>query len=224
VRTVLFRGIALALVLAALGAAGAGASGPAGSKVRGKFTSFERLKTKGDTSERDVVVYLEEKEPRPHAAPAEPAVVRQERLVFKPHVLAVMAGTTVRFENLDSVVHNVYSADACCSVDLEMPAAGREEAVVKAPGVAAIVCRLHPDMSMFVVALANPFFDAVELVKSAGEGDERPQYSAGFEIDGVPPGEYVLTFWNKRLEPRRIPITVEGGKDTVCDVTIDGQQ
>src|SRR5690606_11086411 len=81
--------------------------------VRGTFTSLQRLLTRGATSQRDVVVYLRSAAPAEHAPPREPVVVVQEKLAFQPHVLPVVRGTTVRFENRDDVDHNVYSAEGC---------------------------------------------------------------------------------------------------------------
>lgn len=215
--------LALALPLAAVPSPRALTS-PAPDEVgsvRGTFVSLERVKTKGDTSERDVVVYLKEKTPRAHTPPSEPVVVRQERLIFKPHVLALQAGTPLRFENIDAVVHNVFSSDACCKVNLDMPAAGKELVKLEEPGVASIICRLHPDMSMYVVVLPNPWFRAIELSKEGGkDSDAGASYRGAFEITGVPPGEYVLTYWNKRLAPQEIPVLVEAGKATVADVNV----
>lgn len=194
---------------------------PAPGSVKGTFTSLERLKTKGDTSERDVVLYLREKTPTPHRPPAEAVVVRQERLTFKPHVLPVMAGTRIRYENVDAVVHNVFASESCCKVNLDMPATSNGEVSFQEVGVASIICRLHPDMSMFVVVLDNPYFTGIELTKQGGkEGDGPAQYSGGFEIRDVPPGEYVLTFWNKKLKPMEFPVRVEEGKSTAVDVLV----
>jgi plastocyanin len=192
-----------------------------GGSVQGKFVSLERLKTKGDTSERDVVVYLREKTPTTHPAPTAPVVIKQERLIFKPHVLAVSAGTPISFENIDAVMHNVFSSDACCKVDLDMPASEKKNMVLAEPGVASIICRLHPDMSMYVVVLDNPFFQTIELQKQGGkDSDTGTQYTAEFQLPNVPPGEYVLTYWNKKLKPQEFPITVEAGKATTVDVTV----
>ena len=46
-------------------------------------------------------------------APKEHAKIDQMNLVFIPHVLPVLVGTTVDFLNSDAVLHNVFSPDAC---------------------------------------------------------------------------------------------------------------
>lgn len=198
----------------ALPIAGAWATGG----VKGSFRSLERLKTKGDTSQRDLVIYLEEKVKTDHAAPSDPVKVKQERLVFKPHVLPVVKGTKVEFTNGDDVVHNVFAQDDCCKVDVDMPAGKVESQTFETLGVASIVCRLHPDMSMYVVVLENPYFTAVEIAKSDQEGDGGATYGTTYEIANVPPGDYSLTFWNKKLAPKKFDITIQAGETTTFDI------
>ena len=211
---------ALLVTLLAGAALGAGQdAAPAGRTVKGTFVSEQRLRTKGDTSEREVVVYLREKVPGKHAAPATPVQVKQERLMFKPHVLAVLVGSQVEFDNADSVVHNVFSGDPCCAVDLDMPAASKKAIRLEKPGVAAVICRLHPDMSMFLVTLENPYFTTVALEKQAA-ADGVATYRADYEIRGVPPGDYVLTFWNKKLEPVEHELHVPADADARLDVLV----
>jgi plastocyanin len=48
-------------------------------------------------------------EPQPFPLPAAPAVMAQTAMTFVPHVLPILAGTTVDFPNQDTVYHNVYS-------------------------------------------------------------------------------------------------------------------
>lgn len=186
--------------------------------VKGTFKSLERLKTKGDTSQRDVVVYLEPKVAQQHVAPTAPIVVHQEKLVFKPHVLAVLKGSKVQFENGDDVVHNVFSTDDCCKVDVDVAAGKNEARTFDKAGVASIVCRLHPDMSMYVVVLDNPYFTTIEIVKAGSGDDAGSTYSAPYAITGVPPGDYTLTFWNKKLAARKIDVTIKAGEDVALDI------
>ena len=190
--------------------------------IQGTFASFERVKTRGATSERDVVVYLVSDSRTEHAPPATPPVVSQEKLEFSPHVLPVLAGSTVVFRNLDGVTHNVFSAEDCCSMDIDMESGGPETTrKFTEPCVVSAVCRLHPDMSLWIVVLDNPWFTHVELEK-VEQGDDKV-YTSAFEIAGVPPGTYTLTFWNKALKPQEYEVTVEPGKATSFDVTIAKQ-
>lgn len=50
--------------------------------------------------------------------PQATGLITQKSLTFVPHVTAVFAGTTVKFENDDKVNHRIYSNSACKSFDL----------------------------------------------------------------------------------------------------------
>ena len=187
--------------------------------VTGIFLSRERLKTRGDTSQRNVVIYLTQEKEGEYAPPQEPVIVGQKKLKFIPHVVPILRGTTVRFENLDDVTHNTFASDTCCSMDVDMDAGKNASYVFNKSGVASLVCRLHPDMSMWVVVLDNPYFTGVEVKKE--KVDDENVYRAKFTIEGVPPGTYTLTFWNKKLAPQETSISVASGIATEVDILIE---
>ena len=65
---------------------------------------------KGLRSSADVVISLQ----APGVtltAPQKPVDLDQKGMVFAPHVLAVVRGTTVRFANSDPLPHNVFSPE-----------------------------------------------------------------------------------------------------------------
>lgn len=186
--------------------------------VRGVFTSRKRVKTKGATSQRDVVVYLKAKEKKDHPAPKAAAVVTQENLNFSPHVLPILKGTRVEYKNIDNVAHNVFSSDSCCKVDSNMEAGKNTEVTYSESGISSVICRLHPDMSLWVVVLDNPWFQHFELEKIKDDSGSR--YTSEFEIAGVPPGTYELTFWNKKLKPQSFEVQVQAGAATEFDIEI----
>ena len=62
----------------------------------------------------EAVVYVAALPGKSIPAPREHAKMKQKNLVFTPHVLPVLVGTTVDFKNSDAVLHNVFSPDACC--------------------------------------------------------------------------------------------------------------
>jgi len=168
--------------------------------IKGSFTSFKRVKTKGETSQRDVVVYLQAAKETEHKAPTKPVVIKQERLNFFPHVAAILKGTPVHLVNED------------------MGAGSNVDVNFTEPGVASVICRLHPDMSLWILVLENPWFQALQLEKIKGDSGSR--YTADFEITDVPPGDYTLTFWNKKLAPETYPITIEAGKTLDFNIEI----
>jgi len=66
-----------------------------------------KVQCKGVKDSRDAVVYLDNV-PGTFPAPKD-ADMDQVKMVFIPHVLPVLVGTSVKFLNSDSVLHNVYT-------------------------------------------------------------------------------------------------------------------
>ena len=151
-----------------------------------------------------VVVWLEPVRPDPAGyAPAAQgrARVEQKDKQFGPHVLAVQAGTSVSFPNLDPIFHNAFSNFSGQVFDLGLYAPGSSRNITfTRTGVVRIFCNIHPSMSAIIVVLKVPWFATSD---SAG----------AFTISGVPPGEYYLNVFHERatgktLEALRRRITV----------------
>jgi len=151
------------------------------------------------------VVWLE----GPPSAKAEgkTAEMLQEGLEFRPKVLAVQAGTVVRFPNADDIQHNVLSYSTAKTFDLGRYSKGESrEAVFDRPGVVDLGCEVHPHMSGYIVVVDHPHF---ALAKEDGS----------FAIPKVPPGAYTLVAWKEGFEPARRPIEV-GAAGATLDVQI----
>ncbi len=72
-----------------------------------------KVKAHGVKNSADAVVYIEKIESQSFPAPKEHALMDQKGLKFHPHVLPILAGTTVDFLNSDDVLHNVFCPDGC---------------------------------------------------------------------------------------------------------------
>jgi plastocyanin len=156
----------------------------------------------GSDDRQRSVVYLD---PAPRAAfdaRDEPrARLDQREESFVPHVLAVVAGTTVDFPNSDRTYHNVFSLSKTRSFDLGRYAAGHSKAVrFDKPGIVRVFCDIHSHMSAFVLVFAHRYFAVT---------DDRGR----FRIDNVPPGTYTVLAWNEAMsaEPRRATVPEAGG-------------
>jgi plastocyanin len=138
----------------------------------------------GTGSVKDVVVYLEGTIAAPKPGKA---VMEQKDMVFLPHVLPVVAGSSVEFRNSDAILHNVFSNSATNRFDLGMFGQGESRlATFSAAGVVEVRCNVHPTMQAFVVVLDNNYF---------AQPDERGHY----QITGIPPGRYRLRGWHPSL-------------------------
>lgn len=153
---------------------------------------------------KDTVVYIERVE-GDFPPPEEHAKMDQIELTFIPHVLVVLKGTTVDYHNSDDIAHNVFSPDDVADkMNLGTWLSGEVRSYTfNKPGVAAMLCNVHPEMEAFVVVLQNPYF-----AKTDKEGN--------YEIKNVLPGEYTLKVWNQKYKakPKKVDIK-EGGTVTV---------
>jgi plastocyanin len=160
--------------------------------VRGK------VKTPGARKDANAVIYVADIPGKKFSPPSKHAIVDQKNLVFVPHILPVLAGTTVDFHNSDDVLHNVFSPDACAgSFDLGTWGKGevRSHTFLKPDCFAVILCNVHPEMEAYIVVLQNPYF-----VVSSADGS--------YEIKDVPAGKYVLKIWHEDLKGTPVQVDV----------------
>jgi plastocyanin len=99
----------------------------------------------------NAVVYIEKIPGKSFTAPATPVPLDQVNLTFMPHVLAVLAGTTVAFSNSDEIRHNVFSIGPS-QFDLgTYPQGTTKYHLFDRPGVWTMLCNVHAGMSAHVV-------------------------------------------------------------------------
>ena len=173
------------------------------------------LRMDGPKHDRDVVLYLE---PVGGTAPAPVAVkaaMDQRGLVFIPHVMAVQRGTTVTFLNNDNDQHNVYFLFDETGETLDIGTWGPNVSVeyrFAEAGEVIVLCKLHLEMAAYVLVLDGPLFAQVELGASG----------AAYQIPNVPPGEYRLRAWHKKLKQKggAAEVTVTGSGRSVLDVVL----
>jgi plastocyanin len=161
---------------------------------------------------RPSVVYLET---APRGAfddrPDQRATMDQRSEAFVPHVLAIMAGTSVDFPNNDRTYHNVFSLSKARSFDLGRYAAGRSRAVrFDRPGIVRVFCDIHSHMSAFILVFGHPYFATTDA-----EGRYR--------IDNVPTGTYAVSVWNEALDRESRRITVPERGDVELNFTLGRQ-
>ena len=153
------------------------------------------------TDRRRSVVYLET---APRAAFEQRDDVRvkldQRNEAFVPHVLAIVAGTTVDFPNNDKTYHNVFSLSPTKPFDLGRYAAGHSKSIrFDRPGIVRVFCDIHSHMSAFILVFAHRHFTVT---------DEEGRY----RLDNVPPGTYTVVAWNESAatESRRVVVGESG--------------
>jgi plastocyanin len=167
--------------------------------IKGKVTA------KVSKYKRDTVVYIERVEGR-FPPPEKHAKMDQIELVFIPHVLVVLKGTTVDYHNGDDIAHNVFSPDDVADkMNLGTWLSGEVRPYTfNKPGDAVMLCNVHPEMEAFVVVLQNPYF-----AKTDKDGN--------YIIENVPPGDYTLKVWNQKYKTKSKMVDIKEGDTITVD-------
>lgn len=168
------------------------------------------VKAKGVKNSADAIVYIEKISGKTFNAPKEHAKMDQKNLKFHPHVLPILAGTTVDFLNSDDVLHNVFSPDPCADkMNLgTWPKGQTRSYTYKTAGcVTVMLCNVHPEMEAYVLALETPYYAV-----SAVDGK--------YEIKDVPAGKYELKIWHEKLKAQIVSIVVPEKGDVTADFEI----
>lgn len=187
------------------------AGGGGGYESR-KFKFVERVNY---AELRDFVVYIEGAvgdrpvvPPSNHLTIATRRSVSQKGAVFEPHVLPVVAGTTVEWPNNDEIYHNVFSMSAAKPFDLDLYQAPTVKCVTfDKPGRVDVFCSIHSRMNCIVLVLDNPYF-------------ARADSSGRYGISNVPPGVYQLKAWHERVPAQMREITVPEHGVVKADFTL----
>jgi len=156
------------------------------------------------------VVYVDAIPGKTFPAPTQHPVMDQKGLLFSPHVMVVQQGTTVDFLNSDNVQHNVFwpsiGGDKKAGHNLgTWPKGEKRSWKFDHPGVASLLCNVHPEMSGYIVVSPTPYFAETDA-------------SGGYSIKDVPDGSYSVVAWHEGAKQQSKPVTVKG--DTTADFTL----
>ena len=171
-----------------------------GGEVKGKVAAT------GLRSAENIAVYIDAIPGKKFDRPAH-AAVDQHNMLFVPHTLIVLRGTTVDFLNGDTVAHNVFWPSISGNKAL------RHNMTIVSPthkksfefddvGTAQLLCNLHPEMVGYIVVVPTPYF--------ALTGPD-----GSFSIKDVPAGTYTLKTWSEDGKPTTQSITLGDGTTTV---------
>jgi plastocyanin len=128
---------------------------------------------------------------------------------YRPHVLGVMAGQTIKIVNGDPTTHNIHPTpkDNREWNESQAPqAAALEKSFAREEILLPVKCNQHPWMKMFVNVVKNPFYAV-----SGPDGK--------FEIKGLPPGDYTLAFVQEKLGEQDQKVTLAAKDSKTVDAT-----
>ena len=169
-----------------------------------------KIKAKGAKNSGDAIIYIDKIASKTFSPPKEHVRMDQKNLAFRPHVLPVLAGTTVDFLNSDDVLHNVFSPDACAGkFNLgTWPKGQIKSYTFKEPGCSAtLLCNVHPEMEGYVVVLETPYFAVSDK-------------DGSYTIKDVPAGKYTLKVWHEKLKGQPVVVEVPEKGNTTADFEI----
>jgi plastocyanin len=157
-----------------------------------------KVTVSGARDNGDVLVYIASAPGQ--FPPQQPARLDQSSLMFRPHVLPIVVGTTVNFHNGDDVQHNVFTPSAAGdSFNLGTWPKGQSHSYTFTKmGKVELLCNVHHEMRGYILVLQNPFFAVTDK-----EGN--------FRIDGLPAGSYQLKVWHERGGAPAKPVQVSTG-------------
>ncbi|OGQ24534.1 MAG: hypothetical protein A3C54_00575 [Deltaproteobacteria bacterium RIFCSPHIGHO2_02_FULL_60_17] len=122
---------------------------------------------------------------------------------YKPHVLAMAAGSSVDILNPDGILHNVHSySKANSPFNMAQPKFKKTITVkVDKPEVINLKCDVHGWMNAWLFVAANPYFSVTDN-------------SGGFKLTDVPAGTYNVEVWHETLGKASQKVTVKAKADT----------
>jgi plastocyanin len=129
------------------------------------------------------------------------ATMDQVDRMFVPHVLPVRVGTWVEFPNSDNVRHQVYSISPAKRFQSPLYV-GKPARPIQfdKPGVVAVGCNVHEQMSGFIVVVPTPYFGTSE--------------NGRLKINDLGADDYLVQVWyegmRKEPEPRHVKLAADG--------------
>lgn len=148
------------------------------------------------------VVYIDAIPGKTFPAPDKHIIEDQKSLLFQPHVIVVLAGSTVDFLNSDTVQHNIFWPSISGNKKMSHNMGTWPKGEVRSfkfdtPGVVPLLCNVHPEMSGFIIVVPTPYYAQAET-------------SGAFKIESVPDGSYTVTAWREGMKPQSKPVTISG--------------
>ena len=156
----------------------------------------------GKVSSGNSVVYVDSIPGKTFPDSTKDPLIDQKGLKFNPAVLVVQQGTTVDFQNDDTVQHNVFwpsiSGNKKEGHNLgTWPKGEKRSFKFDEPGVVPLLCNVHPEMAGYIIVSPTPYFAETDA-------------GGNFKIENVPDGKYNLVAWHEGMKSQSKPVTVAG--------------
>lgn len=141
--------------------------------------------------------------------PMEPIELDQKGCRFEPHVIVVPAGATLKYANSDETNHNIHSfAKKNQAINQNVAGGTSFEQKLEKDEVIDIKCDVHPWMKGYIVVT-----EASHYALTGTDGT--------FELSGLPPGDYKISYWHEQLgKGKSEKVTVTGGATATATIEL----
>ena len=167
----------------------------------------ELVSAKGEI--KNVFVYIRKGLPagKTYPAPKKPALLDQQRSMFRPRIQGLFVGQDFAMRNSDPIIHNVRSlSQENRPFNIAQPAGtpDRLKRFSDKEGPIELRCDYHRWMRAFIFVMEHPFFAVT---------DDQGR----FTIKNLPPGEYTLATWHESFGENKQ--TIKTGVNGLKDIT-----
>ena len=151
------------------------------------------------------VVFVDAIQGKTFPAPSAKPLMDQKGLMFSPHVMVVQVGTTVEFQNSDTVQHNVFWPSVTTPSGKKekgqnlgtWPKGEKRPFKFETPGAISLLCNVHPEMAGYIVVSPTPYFAETDA-------------NGNYKIENVPDGKYNVVAWHEGMKFQTKSVDVAG--------------
>ncbi|MEO1835829.1 MAG: hypothetical protein ABGZ49_10095, partial [Akkermansiaceae bacterium] len=157
----------------------------------------------------NVFVYVKAPVRGDFPVPSAPAVIDQQKSVFRPRVQGLRVGQELVMKNGDPFIHNIRSLsrkNRPFNIAQPPGAPDRKKTFEAAEGPITIKCDFHRWMTAHFWVMDHPFFAVTD--------DE-----GRFSIPDLPPGQYSLAAWHEVFGEQEVKVTVGKGSPSAAGFT-----
>jgi plastocyanin len=143
------------------------------------------------------------------APPATPVSLDQDKCMYRPRVVALVAGQTLKITNSDKTLHNIHTYKGASTIFnvAQVPGMAPVEKHFNENGLLMKVkCDVHQWMVGYAWVQNNGL--------SAVTGDD-----GKFELKGVPDGTWDIEAWHERFGLEKGKVTIAGGKPVEWNIS-----
>ena len=190
-----------------------------------KGTKSEALVVSKGKGIKNVVIYARVRGAKP-TIPDKNPVMDQKECAYYPHVLAVVAGSTVDITSSDPIAHNVHShAKKNNAINYQIPQPGKviPHKIEKVENIK-FTCDIHAWMTGYIVAVPNDFFTVTGYKDAdnawiSSDAYEKSADTGNYSIADVPAGRVRVVAWHEELGSANKTIEVPASGDIAVNFT-----